>query len=311
MNTLQDLDTLESKIKTLGNKLHQLYEDNQKLKAKLVVERKEYDTQVLHWEEQLAAALSKANTANDEELNHKLQFQEQQIKLLETERINLRDQISFLQNTIQNKEKNWQERFTEQEQHGDKFKELQEQLQAAEDSVLVLRQELTSQKQQASETQNTLQQSNTELTDQLAVLQAQLSEAEHRIAQYDNETAQLRASLTDAKSEWQTQEKSLLDSVNTEKEALATQLAQEAERFRMEFALQTEQHGKSLNELNQMFNQQKEHLENENTQLQQQVEQLITQNHAYRALLQENANKIRALLDRLPALENNHEETIP
>ena len=307
MNTLKELDTLESKIKALASKLHYLYEDNQKLKAKLVVERKEYDTQVLHWEEQLAAALSKANTANDEELNHKLQFQEQQIKLLETERINLRDQISFLQNTIQNKEKNWQERFTEQEQHGDKIQELQEQLQSAEDSALVLRQELTSQKQQASEAQK----SNAELTDQLAVLQAQLSEAEHRIAQYDNETAQLRASLTDAKSEWQTQEKSLLDSVNAEKEALATQLAQEAERFRMEFALQTEQHEKSLNELNQMFNQQKEHLENENTQLQQQVEQLITQNHAYRALLQENANKIRALLDRLPALENNHEETIP
>ena len=307
MNTLKELDTLESKIKTLASKLHYLYEDNQKLKAKLVVERREYDAQVLHWEEQLAAAVNKANTANDEELNHKLQFQEQQIKLLETERINLRDQISFLQNTIQNKEKNWQERFTEQEQHGDKIQELQEQLQSAEDSALVLRQELTSQKQQASEAQK----SNAELTEQLAELQAQLSEAEHRIVQYDNETAQLRASLTDAKSEWQTQEKSLLDSVNTEKEALATQLAQEAERFRMEFALQTEQHEKSLNELNQMFNQQKEHLENENTQLQQQVEQLITQNHAYRALLQENANKIRALLDRLPALENNHEETIP
>ena len=307
MNTLKELDTLESKIKTLASKLHYLYEDNQKLKAKLVVERREYDAQVLHWEEQLAAAVNKANTANDEELNHKLQFQEQQIKLLETERINLRDQISFLQNTIQNKEKNWQERFTEQEQHGDKIQELQEQLQSAEDSALVLRQELTSQKQQASEAQK----SNAELTEQLAELQAQLSEAEHRIAQYDNETAQLRASLTDAKSEWQTQEKSLLDSVNAEKEALATQLAQEAERFRMEFALQTEQHEKSLNELNQMFNQQKEHLENENTQLQQQVEQLITQNHAYRALLQENTNKIRALLDRLPALENNHEETIP
>ena len=184
---------------------------------------------------------------------------------------------------------------------------MQEQLQTAEDNALVLRQELTSQKQQASEAQK----SNAELTEQLAELQAQLSEAEHRIAQYDNETAQLRTSLTDAKSEWQTQEKSLLDSVNAEKEALATQLAQETERFRMEFALQTEQHEKSLNELNQMFNQQKEHLENENTQLQQQVEQLITQNHAYRALLQENANKIRALLDRLPALENNHEETIP
>ena len=306
MTTLKDLDILESKIKTLASKLHHLYEDNQKLKAKLVLERREYDAQVLHWEEQLAAAVNKANTANDEELNHKLQFQEQQIKLLETERINLRDQISFLQNTIQNKEKNWQERFTEQEQHGDKIQELQEQLQSAEDSALVLRQELTSQKQQASEAQK----SNAELTEQLAELQAQLSEAEHRIAQYDNETAQLRASLTDAKSEWQTQEKSLLDSVNTEKEALATQLAQEAERFRMEFALQTEQHEKSLNELNQMFNQQKEHLENENTQLQQQVEQLITQNHAYRALLQENANQIRALLDRLPALENNHEETI-
>ena len=310
MNTLKDLDTLESKIKTLASKLHHLYDNNQKLKAKLVVERKEYDTQMLHWEEQLAAAVNKANTANDEELNHKLQFQEQQIKLLETERINLRDQISFLQNTIQNKEKNWQERFTEQEQHGDKFKELKEQLQAAEDSVLVLRQELTSQKQQASETQNTLQQSNNELTEQLAELQAQLSEAEHRIAQYDNETAQLRASLTDAKSEWQTQEKSLLSNVTAEKEALATQLAQEAERFRMEFALQTEQHEKSLNELNQMFNQQKEHLETENANLQQQVEQLMTQNHSYRTLLQENADKIRTLLDRLPALENHHEETI-
>ena len=307
MNTLKELDTLESKIKALASKLHYLYEDNQKLKAKLVVERREYDAQVLHWEEQLAAAVNKANTANDEELNHKLQFQEQQIKLLETERINLRDQISFLQNTIQNKEKNWQERFTEQEQHGDKIQELQEQLQSAEDSALVLRQELTSQKQQASEAQK----SNAELTEQLAELQAQLSEAEHRIAQYDNETAQLRASLTDAKSEWQTQEKSLLDSVNAEKEALATQLAQEAERFHMEFALQTEQHEKSLNELNQMFNQQKEHLENENTQLQQQVEQLITQNHAYRALLRENADKIRTLLERLPALENHHEETIP
>ena len=306
MNTLKELDTLESKIKALASKLHYLYEDNQKLKAKLVVERREYDAQVLHWEEQLAAAVNKANTANDEELNHKLQFQEQQIKLLETERINLRDQISFLQNTIQNKEKNWQERFTEQEQHGDKIQELQEQLQSAEDSALVLRQELTSQKQQASEAQK----SNAELTEQLAELQAQLSEAEHRIAQYDNETVQLRASLTDAKSEWQTQEKSLLDSVNAEKEALATQLAQEAERFRMEFALQTEQHEKSLNELNQMFNQQKEHLENENTQLQQQVEQLITQNHAYRALLRENADKIRTLLERLPALENHHEETI-
>ena len=306
MNTLKELDTLESKIKALASKLHYLYEDNQKLKAKLVVERREYDAQVLHWEEQLAAAVNKANTANDEELNHKLQFQEQQIKLLETERINLRDQISFLQNTIQNKEKNWQERFTEQEQHGDKIQELQEQLQSAEDSALVLRQELTSQKQQASEAQK----SNAELTEQLAELQAQLSEAEHRIVQYDNETAQLRASLTDAKSEWQTQEKSLLDSVNAEKEALATQLAQEAERFRMEFALQTEQHEKSLNELNQMFNQQKEHLENENTQLQQQVEQLITQNHAYRALLRENADKIRTLLERLPALENHHKETI-
>lgn len=307
MNTLKELDTLESKIKALASKLHYLYEDNQKLKAKLVVERREYDAQVLHWEEQLAAAVNKANTANDEELNHKLQFQEQQIKLLETERINLRDQISFLQNTIQNKEKSWQERFTEQEQHGDKIQELQEQLQSAEDSALVLRQELTSQKQQASEAQK----SNAELTEQLAELQVQLSEAEHRIAQYDNETAQLRASLTDAQSERETQEKSLLDGVKAEKEALATQLAQEAERFRMEFALQTEQHEKSLNELNQMFNQQKEHLENENTQLQQQVEQLITQNHAYRALLQENANQIRALLDRLPALENNHEETIP
>nr|WP_314489172.1 hypothetical protein [uncultured Kingella sp.] len=306
MNTLKELDTLESKIKALASKLHYLYEDNQKLKAKLVLERREYDAQVLHWEEQLAAAVNKANTANDEELNHKLQFQEQQIKLLETERINLRDQISFLQNTIQNKEKSWQERFTEQEQHGDKIQELQEQLQSAEDSALVLRQELTSQKQQASEAQK----SNAELTEQLAELQVQLSEAEHRIAQYDNETAQLRASLTDAQSERETQEKSLLDGVKAEKEALATQLAQEAERFRMEFALQTEQHEKSLNELNQMFNQQKEHLENENTQLQQQVEQLITQNHAYRALLQENANQIRALLDRLPALENNHEETI-
>ena len=119
MNTLKELDTLESKIKALASKLHYLYEDNQKLKAKLVVERREYDAQVLHWEEQLAAAVNKANTANDEELNHKLQFQEQQIKLLETERINLRDQISFHLHTFHNNSKYWQDLFTEKAQQVD------------------------------------------------------------------------------------------------------------------------------------------------------------------------------------------------
>jgi len=52
---------------------------------------------------------------SQEELSSKIQYQEQQIQLLEKERLNLRDQIAFLQTTVQNKEREWKERLTEAE----------------------------------------------------------------------------------------------------------------------------------------------------------------------------------------------------
>ena len=45
------------------------------------------------------------------ELEGKLTTHEQQIQLLEKERVNLRDQIAFLQGNLQMREQEWQEKF--------------------------------------------------------------------------------------------------------------------------------------------------------------------------------------------------------
>ena len=223
------LDLLESRIRLLVEIITQLHDENQSIKAKLVLTSKEFDTEKRRLEEQLAQAQVGGQTASaygsDDEISSRLQFQEQQIQLLETERLNLRDQISFLQNTIQNKEKGWKERFSEQENqqgaHSEQISELQERLQTAEDSVLVLRQEITTQKQQANEAQSSLKQENEALSAQLAAVQAQLEAAERIRVEYEQ-----------ARTEWEKQEHTLLSAANQEKEATEARLLQEAERLR-------------------------------------------------------------------------------
>lgn len=294
------LDLLESRIRLLVERITQLHDDNQRIKAKLVLTSKEFDTEKRRLEEQLAQAGGQTASAygSDDEISSRLQFQEQQIQLLETERLNLRDQISFLQNTIQNKEKGWKERFSEQENqqgaHSEQISELQERLQTAEDSVLVLRQEITTQKQQANEAQSSLKQENEALSTQLAAVQAQLEAAERIRVEYEQ-----------ACTEWEKQEHALLSAANQEKEATEARLLQEAERLRAESAEQAARHTQQLAELERTAEAKIQQAAAETTALNAQIAALSEQNNTYRTLLLEHAEKISALLERLPASDTS------
>lgn len=300
------LDLLESRIRLLVERITQLHDDNQRIKAKLVLTSKEFDTEKRRLEEQLAQVQAGGQTASaygsDDEISSRLQFQEQQIQLLETERLNLRDQISFLQNTIQNKEKGWKERFSEQENqqgaHSEQISELQERLQTAEDSVLVLRQEITTQKQQANEAQSSLKQENEALSAQLAAVQAQLEAAERIRAEYEQ-----------ARTEWEKQEHTLLSAANQEKEATEARLLQEAERLRAESAEQAARHTQQLAELERTAEAKIQQAAAETTALNAQIAALSEQNNTYRTLLMEHAEKISTLLERLPASDTSLSDT--
>lgn len=298
------LDLLESRIRLLVERITQLHDDNQRIKAKLVLTSKEFDTEKRRLEEQLAQAGGQTASAygSDDEISSRLQFQEQQIQLLETERLNLRDQISFLQNTIQNKEKGWKERFSEQENqqgaHSEQISELQERLQTAEDSVLVLRQEITTQKQQANEAQSSLKQENEALSAQLAAVQAQLEAAERIRAEYEQ-----------ARTEWERQEHTLLSAANQEKEATEARLLQEAERLRAESAEQAARHTQQLAELERTAEARIQQAAAETTALNAQIAALSEQNNTYRTLLLEHAEKISTLLERLPASDTSSSDT--
>ena len=290
------LDLLESRIRLLVERITQLHDDNQRIKAKLVLTSKEFDTEKRRLEEQLAQAQAGGQTVSaygsDDEISSRLQFQEQQIQLLETERLNLRDQISFLQNTIQNKEKGWKERFSEQENqqgaHSEQISELQERLQTAEDSVLVLRQEITTQQQQENEA----------LSTQLAAVQAQLEAAERIRVEYEQ-----------ARTEWEKQEHALLSAANQEKEATEARLLQEAERLRAESAEQAARHTQQLAELERTAEARIQQAAAETTALNAQIAALSEQNNTYRTLLLEHAEKISALLERLPVSDTSSSDT--
>lgn len=298
------LDLLESRIRLLVERITQLHDDNQRIKAKLVLTSKEFDTEKRRLEEQLAQAGGQTASAygSDDEISSRLQFQEQQIQLLETERLNLRDQISFLQNTIQNKEKGWKERFSEQENqqgaHSEQISELQERLQTAEDSVLVLRQEITTQKQQANEAQSSLKQENEALSTQLAAVQAQLEAAERIRVEYEQ-----------ARTEWEKQEHALLSAANQEKEATEARLLQEAERLRAESAEQAARHTQQLAELERTAEARIQQAAAETTALNAQIAALSEQNNTYRTLLLEHAEKISTLLERLPVSDTSSSDT--
>ena len=114
---------LEDKLHELVQRLRHLNGENRRLNEELALSREEYVRQSRLLEE--AERSKEAESArvsllvhaekSQEELSSKIQYQEQQIQLLEKERLNLRDQIAFLQTTVQNKEREWKERLTEAE----------------------------------------------------------------------------------------------------------------------------------------------------------------------------------------------------
>ena len=169
----QAFKQLESRIQELVLKLQQTGSENTQLNQKLASVQQELEQktrQLAAEREQHAkvADLTAQNSGSNDELSEKLQFQEHQLQLLERERLNLRDQIAFLQNTIQNKEKDWQERnqairseLNEQEQRfqsadaetSQKIEQLKKDLQNAEQLQSSLQQELDAQ-QQTQQQQN-------------------------------------------------------------------------------------------------------------------------------------------------------------
>ena len=228
---------------------------------------------------------------------------------------------------MQNKEKDWQEKLDDvnnnqiQQYEEDQaiIAKLQGQLQETQEQIAQLRLQLEDSKQQAQNAQAEWDTLSGSLNEQVIELKKQLSETQQQLDDSHNQTKQLQQDLQDAQENFAAKEKELTIHAVAEQnklqnqlqEALAafsekeqdklnTQLAQETERFRTEFALQTQKYEQSLLELNQVLTQQKEHWTNEKSELQEQILNLNRQNQEYRSLLLQSADDIRALLARLP-----------
>lgn len=306
----QSLEILESRIKNLIGKINQLRRDNEDLDKQL----SEACQRATQYEAEATLANSNKNA---EELSGKIQFQQQQIQLLEKERVNLREQINFLQDTIQNKESNWQTRLAEHEQQQTEFQTrldaLQAQLQTAQEGNIALEQTLEQQKQQANEQLAECEQHKKSLQEQLENVQKQLADTQIRLNTSNTHAEQLQNQLLVTQQAMQDQEQTLTMQLKDEQEKAAAKLAQEAESFRIETALQAQKYEQNLHQLNIAFKQQKEHSETEKSVLVSKINQLRNQNQEYRQTLQQNADNIRALLARLPALfeeESDEVQTI-
>lgn len=301
---------LEDRIRELINSITKLHNENQRIRDELALTRQDFEAQASKLDEAKIQikTLSDAPSIHQDEQVNKLQFQDQQIQLLERERLNLRDQIAFLQNTMQSKEKDWQDKLNTQqdtqtqlqETNQTRITQLQTQLQEAQDSITQLNQELDDAKQQTQQQTNHLQEQNKHLSEQLTDKQQQLSNLQQRITENDNEADKWQEALQMAKDEFAQKEQELIESAHLKQEQLNTRLAQESERFRSEFALQAQQHEQNLANINLLLSQQKERAQNDKAELQEQIFQLNRQNQEYRSLLLQSANDIRTLLARLP-----------
>lgn len=124
------LDQLESRVHALVEKINKLRSDNHRLHDELALSRQDFASQSkeLEKERQKSAATPESSSKQDEWCKA-LEHQTQEIQLLEKERLNLRDQIAFLQNTIQNKEKDWKDKSQQvREQLDQQLQEKQQQL---------------------------------------------------------------------------------------------------------------------------------------------------------------------------------------
>ncbi|XXQ67939.1 hypothetical protein ACKLNO_10050 [Neisseriaceae bacterium B1] len=286
------LEQLESRVHALVEKINKLRADNHRLHDELALSRQDFEVQAKELEAVRNQPTPVASLAGegDDELRKTLEHQTQEIQLLEKERLNLRDQIAFLQNTIQNKEKDWKDK--------------------ADHVRLELDAQLQDKQQQLLESQERV--SNLELKLQVLQTDAEqvnsaVEEQKSRVAEVEGSlNAQLEAArlleeqLEAAKKQLQEQQEVAQTREVEQKSQFETKLAQEAERFRIEYALLGKQHEQNLSDLTQALNQQKERLREETADVQAKLQQALAQNQAYRALLAQNAADIRALLSRLP-----------
>ena len=228
MSLNPQLSQLENSIRRLVSELNKLHADNDRLTDELALVRQDFEAQTHKLDEAHSQihTLTTTHTTSKDEQASKLQFQEQQIQLLERERLNLRDQIAFLQNTIQNKEKDWQEKFdsisdaqTEQQKADEeRIVSLQSALQEAEEKTSLLTMQLDSEKQFLQSEKDDLQQKNTELTEQLATLQAQLTDTQQRLNAAHTESDKWQADFQAATDELMQKEQEFAANLQAEQD---------------------------------------------------------------------------------------------
>lgn len=333
----EQLNRLESRVHDLINKIGELHSQNQRLRDELSLSRQDFDkqtreleTQRLRAEEAVAAvqaAIALPDNGNSE-LTERVEYQSQQIELIERERTALRDQVAFLQSTLQNKERDWTAKIEhvrqESEQRSAELAAAEAEMRAEKEAQDALYHSAVSEHErqvkqhkfeqerlstELSDLQERFDQQEGSLEKQTAMaldLQQKLDEALEK--QKETET-DYQARLADQKADYETrlgeQKTDYETRLDEERDQAKTKLVQEQERFRMEHALAVEKHEHSLNELNQAMNLQKERLMKDVQNLQDKNEALDKQNEEYRRLLTESAADIRKLLKRLPLPEQD------
>lgn len=309
----QAFKQLESRIQELVLKLQQTGSENTQLNQKLVSVQQELEQktrQLAAEREQHAkvADLAAQNSGSNDELSEKLQFQEHQLQLLERERLNLRDQIAFLQNTIQNKEKDWQERnqairseLNEQEQRfqsadaetSQKIEQLKKDLQNAEQLQSSLQQELDAQQQ-------TQQQQNQQYEQQIHLLNQEIESKISQLNQLQKEVIDVAVENDTLKSQVQSFTSQLEEQKKMHQQALQEQQAQAQEALLQE----TENQKLELQAREKEFDLQKQEFQAEKSSLQDTILQLNNQNQQYRSVLMQSAAELRTLLGRLPDVQD-------
>lgn len=304
------IDQLESRVHDLINKIGQLHGENQRLGDELSISRQDFQSQARELEQErqrhqeAVAALQTASLGGGEsELSERIDYQAQQIQLLERERLNLRDQITFLQTTLQNKEKDWQGKLDalnrQNEEQTAVFEagqaEHQQQLQEAEQRLQAA---LAQHRQQLQTEQDEKQRLNDQLAEQESSLNTQMAAV-----------LSLQEQLDAAAVRQTEQQADFANQLQAKQEEAETKLLQEQERFRMEYALLAQKHEQNLSDLTQAMNIQKERLVDERQRLQQEINQLDGQVSHYRQLLTDSAADIRRLLERLPLPESENDST--
>ena len=317
----QTIEQLESKIQALIAQLHTLNTENNRITDELKLARQDFEQQAQELNEERIkhndiALLAANQNSGNEELSSKIEYQEQQIQLLEKERLNLRDQIAFLQNTIQNKEKDWQGKIEQcrnelgeqalknQESHAEqqqRIETLQQTLHNAESQISSLRQQLNSQAQQIQEQTAQSENQINQLHDQINEQDKQIIELQQNLDQSQNNAREAQTKLQAALAEIDEQRQSHSLALQEQQAQAQDEFLREVERQKSAIQMLEEAHSDTVKKLNQQLEQEKQNWENEKNHLCKQISQLNAQNQAYRSLLQQSASELRTLLNRLPA----------